>query len=90
MVPPQEGFLQLKADMEEQARVLVAQMTAPKIVRILTHALPSIEMRAFDVLTGRNLTLNEGAEWDDDGEAIEEEVSDEESEISDLSSDNDG
>ncbi|KAF1979311.1 hypothetical protein BU23DRAFT_576932 [Bimuria novae-zelandiae CBS 107.79] len=68
------GFLQLKADMEKQAQDLVAQMAAPKIVRILTHALPSIEMRAFDVLTGRNVTLSEGAEWDDDGEAIEDEV----------------
>jgi hypothetical protein len=83
------GFFPLKADMEKQAQVLVAQMAAPKIVRILTHALPSIQMRAFDVLTGRNVTLSEGAEWDDDGEAIEDEVSDEESEISDLSSDDD-
>jgi hypothetical protein len=84
------GFLQLKADMEKQAQVLVAQMAAPTIVRILTHVLPSIEMRAFDVLTSRNVTLSEGAEWDDDGEAIEDQVSDEESEISDLSSDEDG
>lgn len=83
------GFLQLKADMEKQAQVLAAHMAAPKIVRILTHALPSIEMRAFDVLTGRNVRLSEGAEWDDDGEAIEDQVSDEESEISDLSSDDD-
>lgn len=83
------GILQLKADMEKQAQDLVVQMAAPKIVRILTHALPSIEMRAFDVLTGRNVTLSEGAEWDDDGEAIEDEVSDE-SEISDFSSDDDG
>ncbi|KAK0710363.1 hypothetical protein B0T21DRAFT_376472 [Apiosordaria backusii] len=84
------GFLQLKADMEKQAQVLVAQMAAPKIVRILTHTLPNIKMQAFDVLTGRNVTLSEGAEWDDDGEAIEDQVSDEESEISDLSSDDDG
>jgi hypothetical protein len=84
------GFLQLKADMEKQAQVLVAQMAAPKIVRILTHALPSIGMRASDVLTGRNVTLSESAEWDDDGEAVEDEVSDEESEISDLSLDDDG
>jgi hypothetical protein len=76
--------------MEMQAQVLVAQMAVPKIVRILAHALPRIEMRAFDVLTGRNVTLSEGAEWDDDGEANEDEVSDEESEIADLSSDNDG
>jgi hypothetical protein len=76
--------------MEKQAQVLVAQIAAPTIVRILTHVLPSIEMRAFDVLTSRNVTLSEGAEWDDDGEAIEDQVSDEESEISDLSPDEDG
>lgn len=80
------GFLQLKADMEEQARVLAAQMAAPEIVRVLTHALPSMEMRAFDVLTGGNVRLSEGAGWDDDGEPVEDDVSDEESEISDLSS----
>ncbi|KAH7356025.1 hypothetical protein BKA66DRAFT_515753 [Pyrenochaeta sp. MPI-SDFR-AT-0127] len=84
------GLVQLKADIEKQAQDLIAQMAAPKIVRILTHTLPSIKMRAFDVLTGRNITLSEGAEWDDDGEAIEDEVSDEESEISDLSSDGNG
>lgn len=83
------GFLQLKADIEKQAQDLVAQMAAPKMVRILTHALPSFEMRALDVLTGRNIRLGEGAEWDDDGEVIGDEMSDEESEIPDLSSDDD-
>jgi hypothetical protein len=76
--------------MAKQAQVLVAQMAAPKMVRILTHALPSIEMRAFDVLAGSNITLSEGTEWDDDFEANEDEVSDEESEVSDLSFDDDG
>ncbi|KAF2658551.1 hypothetical protein K491DRAFT_259428 [Lophiostoma macrostomum CBS 122681] len=84
------GLDQLIADMEKQAQDLVAQMAAPKIVRILTHALPGIEMRAFDVLTGRTVRLSDGAEWDDDGEAIEDEVSDEESEIASLSSEDDG
>ncbi|KAF1835637.1 hypothetical protein BDW02DRAFT_597127 [Decorospora gaudefroyi] len=83
------GFLQLKADMEKKAQDLVAQMAAPRIVRIVTHALPSIEMRAFDVLTGRHVRLSGGAEWDDDGEAIEDEAEEEESEISDLSSSSD-
>ncbi|KAK3988712.1 hypothetical protein QBC44DRAFT_97930 [Cladorrhinum sp. PSN332] len=82
------GFLRLKADLEKEAQVFVTHMVAPKMVRILTHALPTMEMRAFDVLTGRNLKLSEGAEWDDDGEVIEDPaVSDAESEISDLSSD---
>jgi len=84
------GFLQMKADIEKQAQVLITRMVAPKIVRVLTHALPSLKMQAFDILTGRNVTLSEGAEWDDDGETIEDQVSDEESEILDLSSDNDG
>jgi hypothetical protein len=79
------GFLQLKADMEKQAEVLTAQMAAPKMVRILTHALPSFKLRAFDASTGRYVALNEDAEWDEDGEVIEEEVPDDESEISDLS-----
>ncbi|KAF2678645.1 hypothetical protein K458DRAFT_463260 [Lentithecium fluviatile CBS 122367] len=83
------GFLQLKADIEKQAQVLVAQMAAPNRVRILTHVPPIIQMRAFDVLTGRNVTLSEGAEWDDDGEAVRDNVWDEESEISDLTSDDD-
>lgn len=76
--------------MEKQAQDLMAQMAAPKIVRILLHALPSMDLRAFDVLAGRIVTLNEGAEWDDDGKFIEDEVLDDESEISDLSSDNGG
>jgi hypothetical protein len=84
---PSTDLLQLKADLERQAQALVAQMAAPKIVRILTHALPSFEMRAFDVLTGKNVKLGEGADWDDEGEVIEDKESDAESEIPDLSSD---
>ncbi|KAF1913667.1 hypothetical protein BDU57DRAFT_430375, partial [Ampelomyces quisqualis] len=66
------GLIQLKADMEKQAQDLVAQMAAPTMVRILTHTLPMIELRAFDVLTGRTVKLSEGAQWDDNGEAIED------------------
>jgi hypothetical protein len=80
------GFLQLKADMEKQARVLVTQMAAPRMVRILTHVLPNIKTLAYDVLTGKSVQLSEGAEWDDSGEVIEEQVSDEKSQVSDLSS----
>lgn len=87
---PRMGFLKLKADIQKQAQVLVAQMAAPKKVRILTHAQLNIEMQAFDVLTGRNLALGECAEWDGDGKVIDEEESDEESEISSLDWDNDG
>jgi len=79
----------LVSTLEEQAKLLVAQMEAPRIVRILTHTLPSFKMHALDILTGKTLVLNEGADWDDDGEAMKDESSDEESEIPDLSSDDD-
>ncbi|OAL05120.1 hypothetical protein IQ06DRAFT_333335 [Phaeosphaeriaceae sp. SRC1lsM3a] len=72
-------FDQMQADMERQAQVLMAQMENPKVVRILMHTMPRCEMRAFDALTGRYVKLAEGADWDDDGEAVEDEVSDEQS-----------
>ncbi|KAK4168743.1 hypothetical protein QBC43DRAFT_309597 [Cladorrhinum sp. PSN259] len=71
-----DKFPQLKAEMESQAQVLVTQMAAPKMVRILTHTDPDIQMQAFDGLTGRRIKLSKGAEWDDDGEYSEEKVAD--------------
>lgn len=70
--PSAAGLIQLKADIENQARNLATQMAAPRIVRVLTHALPKIEMHAFDVLTGKIAKLREEAEWDDDGETLED------------------
>ena len=89
------GDLEVLPEMEKQVQNLVAQMAAPKIVRIITHTrlakfpLPIYPRKAYDVLTGRTVKLREGAEWDDEGEPpIEKEVSeDEESEISDLHGD---
>jgi len=63
--------------MEKQAQALVPQMAAPKMVRILTHALPKVGLRAVDVLAGTTVRLREGAAWDEDGEAIEDDLSDE-------------
>ncbi|KAF2999286.1 hypothetical protein E8E13_004202 [Curvularia kusanoi] len=78
--------LALKGEMEKQARDLVAQMAAPKTVRVLMHEYPNCQLRAFDVLTGKYIDLAEGAEWRDDGEVIKDQVSDEESEISSITS----
>ncbi|KAF1969597.1 hypothetical protein BU23DRAFT_652724 [Bimuria novae-zelandiae CBS 107.79] len=64
------GLVRLKAGMEEQARVLAAQMAAPKMVRILTHMRRQGEMRAFDVLTGKTLALSKDAERDGDGKEV--------------------
>ncbi|KAK0667270.1 hypothetical protein QBC41DRAFT_228903 [Cercophora samala] len=62
----------VRGDMVRQSRVLAARMSAPKMVRILTHVLASGELGGVDVLTGKEIKLREGAEWDDDGEAVED------------------
>ncbi|KAI1441524.1 hypothetical protein F5Y02DRAFT_294216 [Annulohypoxylon stygium] len=76
------GFLQLKADIEDQAKALAARMASPKTIRILTHSFPHIETQSLDVLTGKNMTLADNMEWEDDGETVEDHL-DLESEISD-------
>lgn len=80
--PTSEGFLRLKADIEDQAEVLAAHMMSPKFVRILTHSLPQLEMRSLDVLTGKCMKLADDMAWEDDGKTVED-VSDSESEILD-------
>ena len=77
------SFIDLTGDMEKQARNLAARMAAPKVVRVLSKGFPNFELRAFDVLTGKYIRLGQGAEWDDDGKTVEEEVPDEKSEIPD-------
>ncbi|KAF2021851.1 hypothetical protein BU24DRAFT_339445 [Aaosphaeria arxii CBS 175.79] len=66
------GTVQLMADIEDQAKALVACMESPKIVRILTHTLPNLELRSLDVLTGKSMTMTKDMAWEDDGEAIVE------------------
>ncbi|KAF2274863.1 uncharacterized protein EI97DRAFT_443735 [Westerdykella ornata] len=80
--PTEGGFLKLKADIEDQAKAFVAHMASPRFIRILTHTLPQLEMRSFDVLTGKCMRLADNMAWEDDGEIIEED-SDSESEILD-------
>ncbi|KAI1293244.1 hypothetical protein F5Y03DRAFT_332231 [Xylaria venustula] len=66
------GQLQLRADIKEQAEALVTRMASPKTIRILTHSLPSFQIRSFDILTGNTMTLNDGAAWDEDGRTVVE------------------
>ncbi|TQV91788.1 hypothetical protein IF1G_09373 [Cordyceps javanica] len=76
------GLLQLKADLQKQAESLVPRMATPKTLRILTHLLPTIEIRSLDVLTGKTMILDDNAAWDQDGR-FPEEFSASESELSD-------
>ena len=57
--------LQLKTELQEQAEHLLPRMNMPKMLRILTHSLPSIETRAPDVVTGT--ILDDSVAWDQDG-----------------------
>ncbi|KAI1087174.1 hypothetical protein F5B19DRAFT_486913 [Rostrohypoxylon terebratum] len=76
------GFIQLKADIEDQAKALAARMASPKTIRILTHSLPQIELQSLDVLTGKCMKLADDMAWEDDGKTVEDD-SDSESEILD-------
>lgn len=84
-----QGFLQLKLEIDKHAQDLVSKIEDLKVVSILTYILLNIKLRAFDALTGKNIKLSKGVEWDDEGEAINEQVSEEELEISDLLLDDD-
>lgn len=54
------GFLKLKADTEEQGEALAAHMKSPKIIRILAHSIPQLEIRSLDILTGKCMVLADG------------------------------
>jgi len=77
------GLLGLKADIEEQAQALAVHMAYPRIIRILTHSLPQLEMQSLDVLTGRRMILADGMAWENDGKNVE--VLDSESDAQDDS-----
>ncbi len=67
----QELFL-LRADLIEEAQALVTRLAAPKVVRILWHKSLSPDLSAFDVLTGRNIRLEKGADWDEEAKPIKD------------------
>lgn len=76
------GILSLQAAIKDQAEALAARMDSPKLIRILTHSLPQIEMLSLDILTGKRMVLADKMGWEDDGKTIKD-VSDSESEILD-------
>ncbi|KAF4947778.1 hypothetical protein FGADI_10172 [Fusarium gaditjirri] len=76
------GFIQLRADIREQAEALLTRMAFPQTMRILTHTLPQFDTQSLDVLTGKTMKLKDDAAWDEDGETVQED-SEPESEILD-------
>jgi hypothetical protein len=81
-----DSFPQLKADMESHVRELVLKMKNPRIVRIVSHTFPGLDMHSFDALTGRQMLLAPAAPWDADGEEVEERATEEDLFDSDSSS----
>lgn len=71
-IVPGNSFRRLKASMESQARELVRVMNNPRLVRIVSHTFPGLQMHSFDAITGRNMVLASAAPWDADGEEVEE------------------
>ncbi|VBB79672.1 Putative protein of unknown function [Podospora comata] len=53
-----------------RARALLPHTSAPKMVRILTGTFSGDEIQGIDVLTGKNIKVKKGAEWDDDSEVM--------------------
>lgn len=78
----QGELLQLRSDLQEQAEALSHRMSSPKIVRLLTHKLPTFETLSLDVLTGVTMILDDSSPWDADGKIVEEDTKPE-SELSD-------
>ena len=69
---PGDTFARLKADIEDHAGKLMHAMENARLVRILSHTFPGLEMRSLDVLTGRQMILAPASPWDADGEEVEE------------------
>ncbi|KAK2781717.1 hypothetical protein FQN52_001392 [Onygenales sp. PD_12] len=61
-------FGRLGLDIEEQAALLIQQMSCPRRVRILTHSFPSLKILSFDALTGKRMILDDDVSWGADGE----------------------
>jgi len=76
------GSMTLEGRLEEQAKALAVHMDSPKVVRILSHSFPHIEVRSLDVLRGKRMVLADEMAWVDDDVTVEED-SDPESEIED-------
>ncbi|KAI1124925.1 hypothetical protein F5Y10DRAFT_248325 [Nemania abortiva] len=66
------GLLLLQSDIREQAEALAARMDSPRVVRVLTHSLPSFEILSLDVLTGKIMVLDDDMAWDEDGKSVTE------------------
>lgn len=75
------SFLTVRAALEDRAITLAGRMDRPKMVRLIWHSLPSMQILAFDATDGRLSRLKSLDQWDAEGEEIRDELPSSESEI---------
>ncbi|KAK4150087.1 hypothetical protein C8A00DRAFT_46440 [Chaetomidium leptoderma] len=81
-----QDFSQLKLALETRAATLAAWLRNPRTLRIISHELPSLDVYAFDAITGRRIRLENNVEWDADGELVDEVLEEDESDLFDSDS----
>lgn len=81
-----KSFPQLKLALETQAAKLATKLRNPRTVRIISHDLPSLDVLAFDAITGKRVRLENNAEWDADGELVDTEPQEDETDLFDSDS----
>lgn len=70
--PSGSSTLQLREAMERQATMLAARLCKPRMVRVISHTPPSLDMIAFDAITGKRTQLKSNVGWDAEGEVVGE------------------
>ncbi|KAK4101984.1 hypothetical protein N658DRAFT_43065 [Parathielavia hyrcaniae] len=64
--------ISLVAAMEKKAAALAARMQHPRMVRVISHNLPSLHVYAFDGIKGQKVQLHDNINWDAEGERVDE------------------
>ncbi|KAK3293769.1 uncharacterized protein B0H64DRAFT_364618 [Chaetomium fimeti] len=79
-------FSQLKLAMETKAATLATLLRNPRTLRVISHELPSLNVYAFDAITGKRMLLANNVEWDADGELVDDVVEEDEDDLFDSDS----
>jgi hypothetical protein len=77
-LPKATRNLPIELVMERQATALAARLRSPRMVRVITHRLPTLDIFAFDAIEGRYVKLPNNQDWVAEGEVEEEEGSESE------------
>jgi hypothetical protein len=75
-----------KRAIESRATELALRSNNARMFRVISHVLPSLGVVAFDAMTGRRYHLETGAEWDADGERVDDALKDTEADLFDSDS----